>query len=134
MQGRYIGDHDGKALRMIMDNNVKSSKANNKHEFEEYVGVMLDNNKAYKLSAPALLSGSEPFILSINNNQNISGYALQPTKPAQERTTQLTTLVPIKIMAYDDNDILIFVKSKPEYNMEIVMNQGQIKAPLCAIM
>ncbi|KAL7323948.1 hypothetical protein PS15p_210531 [Mucor circinelloides] len=58
MQGRYIGDHDGKALRMIMDNNVKSSKANNKHEFEEYVGVMLDNNKAYKLSAPALLSGS----------------------------------------------------------------------------
>lgn len=168
MQGRYIGDQ-GMALRIIMDN-AKSSKANNKHEFEEYVGVMLDNNKAYDRVHPHYLAqvlqkfgfpiefircienlffdnqlfinmngfltesvkqkrglrqgdsispilfnfAIEPFILSIISNQNISGYALHPTKPAQQRTIQLTTPAPIKIMAYAD-DILIFVKSRPEY-------------------
>ncbi|EPB84081.1 hypothetical protein HMPREF1544_09141 [Mucor circinelloides 1006PhL] len=70
--------------------------------------------------SPILLSFAiEPFILSITSNQNISGYALHPTKPAQQRTIQLTTTrAPIKIMAYADDDILFFVKSRrrrPEY-------------------
>jgi len=168
MQNRYIGDQ-GMALRVIMDN-AKTAKANNKNEFEEYVGVMLDNNKAYDRVHPRYLAqvlqkfgfpmefircienlffdnelfinmngfltesvkqkrglrqgdsispilfnfAIEPFILSIINNQDISGYTLQPTKPTQQRTIQLNSPAPVKIMAYAD-DVLILVKSRQEY-------------------
>ncbi|KAK4510448.1 uncharacterized protein ATC70_011427 [Mucor velutinosus] len=168
MQDRYIGDQ-GMALRVMMDN-AKTAKGNNKDEFEEYVGVMLDNNKAYDRVHPHYLAqvlqkfgfpmefircienlffgneifinmngfltkpvkqkrglrqgdsispilfnfAIEPFILSIINSQDISGYSIQPTKPAPQRTIQLNTPPPTKIMAYAD-DILIFVKSRTEY-------------------
>ncbi|KAL9536522.1 hypothetical protein PS6_011867 [Mucor atramentarius] len=54
MQGRYIGDQ-GLAVRLMMDN-AKTAKSANKEEFEEYVGVMLDNNKAYDRVHPHYLA------------------------------------------------------------------------------
>lgn len=172
MVSKFIGDQ-GLALKVMIDNS-KSAKINNKDEFEEYVGVMLDNNKAYDRVHPhyltqvllkfgfpfefvrciqnlffdnkiyskmnGFLSNSvkqnrglrqgnpisstlfnfaiEPFILSIiNNNNNVSEYTMQHTKPIYQRDIQLTTPAPVKILAYTD-DILIFVKNRPEY-MEI---------------
>jgi hypothetical protein len=153
-----------------MMDNARTAKSANKEEFEEYVGVMLDNNKAYdrvhphylaqvlqKLGFPiefvrcienlffdneifvnmngfltnpvkqkrGLRQGDsispilfnfaiEPFIQSIINNTNISGYSLQPTKPIQKRKIHLPATAPIKVLAYAD-DILILVKSRPEY-------------------
>lgn len=168
MVNRFIGDQ-GLALKIMIDN-AKSTKINNKNEFEEYVGIMLDNNKAYDRVHPHYLTqvllkfgfpfefvrciqnlffdneiyinmngflsnpvkqnrglrqgdsispllfnfAIEPFILSIINNNNISGYTMQHTKPINQRDIQLTMPAPVKILAYAD-DILIFVKDRPEY-------------------
>ncbi|RCI02431.1 hypothetical protein CU098_011957, partial [Rhizopus stolonifer] len=52
---RYcIGDQDS-TLRMIIDN-TKMTKAGNNKVFEEYVGVMLDNKKAYYRDYPHCLA------------------------------------------------------------------------------
>ncbi|KAK4517759.1 uncharacterized protein ATC70_001103 [Mucor velutinosus] len=168
MQDRYIGDQ-GMALRVMMDN-AKTAKGNDKDEFEEYVGVMLDNNKAYDRVHPHYLAqvlqkfgfpmefircienlffdneifinmngfltkpvkqkrglrqgdsispilfnfAIDPFILSITNSQDISGYSIN--QPSQHHRGQFSSTPPppTKIMAYAD-DILIFVKSRTEY-------------------
>ena len=54
MVNRFIGDQ-GLALKIMIDN-AKSTKINNKNEFEEYVGIILDNNKAYDRVHPHYLT------------------------------------------------------------------------------
>ncbi|KAL7312943.1 hypothetical protein PS15m_008647 [Mucor circinelloides] len=54
MQGIYLGDQ-GLVLRLMMDN-AKTVKSANKEEFEEYMGVMLDNNKDYDRVHPHYLA------------------------------------------------------------------------------
>jgi hypothetical protein len=132
-------------LKVIIDN-AKSIKINNENEFEEYVGIMFDNNKTYYRIQPHYLTQVSlkfgfpfefvrcvrslsfyneiyinmdeflsnpvkqnrglrqrdsvspllfncaivPFILSIINNDNISGYTMQHTKRAN-RLTRYTT-------------------------------------------
>lgn len=46
MQDIYLGDQ-GLALRLMMDNAKTAKSTINKEEFKEYVGVILDNNKAH---------------------------------------------------------------------------------------
>ena len=52
---RLFVENQGLALKVIIDN-AKSIKINNKNEFEEYVGIMLDNNKTYYRIHPHYLT------------------------------------------------------------------------------
>lgn len=168
MPQRFIGDH-GFSLNLMIENS-KVCKGSNKSEFTEYVGIMLDNHKAYdrvhpyyltkvleKFGIPAsiiqciqnlffnneifvnvngfltnpikqkrgLRQGDaispllfnfaiEPFLLSILNNEAVTGYTMQSTKPSSQNSLNMASPKPIKLLAYAD-DILIFAKNKAEY-------------------
>jgi hypothetical protein len=55
----------------------------------------------------------EPFLLSIINNPDISGYSLQHTKLPHNVQTPWVSPAPVKILAYAD-DVLTFVKTHSE--------------------
>lgn len=55
----------------------------------------------------------EPFLLSIINNANLSGYSLQHVKLPHQVANPWVSPAPIKVLAYAD-DVLSFVKSQDE--------------------
>lgn len=46
MQRRYMVGDQGMAFRLII-NNAKTAEPANKEEFEEYIGIIPDDSKAY---------------------------------------------------------------------------------------